>query len=58
MQLEHGVEASASHRDFLLRQKSQLLFARVLFNGVGGVVKFVFNNVFGGGGGGDVKCCC
>jgi hypothetical protein len=35
LQLEHGVEESASHRDFLFLQKSQLRLARVRFKGIG-----------------------
>ena len=34
-QFEQGTDASASQRDFRLRQKSQLRFARVRFNGIG-----------------------
>lgn len=32
LQLEHGVDVSASQRDFLFRQKSQLRLARVRFS--------------------------
>ena len=34
-QFEQGTDASASQRDFRLRQKSQLRFARVRFKGIG-----------------------
>lgn len=34
LQFEHGIDVSASQRDFRFLQKSQLRFARVRFRGV------------------------